>query len=160
MTLEGTVNKTGILLALVVISAFYTWSMFFSTGNPASVMPIAIGGAIVGFVLALVTIFKKQWSGTTAPLYAIAEGLFLGAISAIFEAQYPGIVICQLTLGTLASLLFFTNWYRKTNRKLPINGDFSHHGNCYALPCQHINEYVWFGWYWLYPFQWSIRYWF
>ena len=107
MTLEGTVNKTGILLALVVISAFYTWSMFFSTGNPASVMP-TIGGAIVGFVLALVTIFKKQWSGTTAPLYAIAEGLFLGAISAIFEAQYPGIVIraVGLTLGTLASLLF------------------------------------------------------
>ena len=77
MTLEGTVNKTGILLALVVISAFYTWSEFFSTGNPASVMPLAIGGAIVGFILALVTIFKKQWSGTTAPLYAIAEGLSL-----------------------------------------------------------------------------------
>jgi uncharacterized YccA/Bax inhibitor family protein len=108
MTLEGTVNKTGILLALVVISAFYTWSEFFSTGNPASVMPLAIGGAIVGFILALVTIFKKQWAGTTAPLYAIAEGLFLGAISAIFEAQYPGIVIqaVGLTLGTLASLLF------------------------------------------------------
>ena len=86
MTLEGTVNKTGILLVLVVISAFYTWSQFFATGNPASVMPLAIGGAIVGFILALVTIFKKQWSGTTAPLYAIAEGLFLGAISAIFEA--------------------------------------------------------------------------
>ena len=109
MTLEGTVNKTGILLALVIISAFYTWSLFFSSGNsPAAVMPIAIGGAIVGFILALVTIFKKQWAGATAPLYAIAEGLFLGAISAIFEAQYPGIVIqaVGLTLGTLASLLF------------------------------------------------------
>lgn len=108
MTLEGTVNKTGILLMLVVISAFYTWSMFFASGSPESVMPIAMGGAIVGFVLALVTIFKKQWSGITAPLYAIAEGLFLGAISAIFEAQYPGIVIqaVGLTLGTLASLLF------------------------------------------------------
>ena len=108
MTLEGTVNKTGILLALVVISAFYTWSEFFSTGNAATVMPLAMGGAIVGFILALVTIFKTQWAGTTAPLYAIAEGLFLGAISAIFEAQYPGIVIqaVGLTLGTLASLLF------------------------------------------------------
>ena len=60
MTLEGTVNKTGILLALVVVSAFYTWSEFFSTGNPASVMPLAMGGAIVGFILALETIFKKQ----------------------------------------------------------------------------------------------------
>ena len=108
MTLEGTVNKTGILLALVVISAFYTWSMFFSSGDSGAVMPLATGGAIVGFILALVTIFKKQWSGITAPLYAIAEGLFLGAISAIFEAQFPGIVIQSvgLTLGTLASLLF------------------------------------------------------
>ena len=107
MTLEGTVNKTGILLALVVLSASLTWRMFFYTGDAGAVMPIAIGGAIVGFILALVTIFKKQWSGITAPLYAIAEGLFLGAISGIFEMQYPGIVIqaVALTLGTLASLL-------------------------------------------------------
>ena len=108
MTLEGTVNKTGILLALVVLSASWTWNMFFESGNPATVMPIAIGGAIVGFIFALITIFKKQWAGITAPLYAIAEGLFLGAISGIFEMQYPGIVIqaVGLTLGTLASLLF------------------------------------------------------
>ena len=108
MTLQGTVNRTGILLALVFVSASYTWSMFFSSSNPATVMPWAIGGAVVGLLLALVTMFKKQWSGITAPLYAIAEGLFLGAISAIFEAQYPGIVIqaVGLTLGTLASLLF------------------------------------------------------
>ncbi len=108
MTLEGTVNKTGILLALVVLSASWTWNMFFESGSAAAVMPIAIGGAIAGFILALVTVFKKQWAGTTAPLYAIAEGLFLGAISGIFEMQYPGIVIqaVGLTLGTLASLLF------------------------------------------------------
>ena len=108
MTLEGTVNKTGILLALVVLSASWTWRMFFETGDPSAVMPIAFGGAIVGFILALVTLFKKHWSGTTAPIYAVAEGLFLGAISGIFEMQYPGIVIqaVALTLGTLASLLF------------------------------------------------------
>lgn len=108
MTLQGTVNKTGILLALVVLSASWTWNLFFESGNPAAVLPIAVGGAIVGFILALVTIFKKQWSGTTAPMYAVAEGLFLGAISGIFEMQYPGIVIqaVGLTLGTLASLLF------------------------------------------------------
>jgi len=108
MTLQGTVNKTGILLALVVLSASYTWNLFFQSGNPAAVMPMAMGGAIFGFILALVTIFKKQWAGITAPMYAVAEGLFLGAISGIFEMQYPGIVIqaVGLTLGTLASLLF------------------------------------------------------
>ena len=107
MTLEGTVNKTGILLALLVLSATYTWNLFFQAGNPASVMPAAIGGAIGGLIFALVTIFKKHWAGVTAPIYALLQGLFLGGISAIFESQYPGIVIqaTGLTLGTLASLL-------------------------------------------------------
>ena len=107
MTLQGTVNKTGILLGILVLTAVYTWNLFFQTGNPAAVMPIATGGAIGGFVLALVTIFKKAWSPYTAPIYAALEGLFLGGISAIFEYQYPGIVIqaTGLTLGTLASLL-------------------------------------------------------
>ena len=72
MTLQGTVNKTGILLALVVVSASWTWNLFFESGNAGSVMPLAIGGAIMGFIFALVTIFKKQWSGTTAPLYALS----------------------------------------------------------------------------------------
>ena len=107
MTLQGTVNKTGILLALVVIGATYTWNLFFQDGNPAAVMPIAIGGAIGGLVFALITMFKKEWASVTAPVYAVLEGLFLGGISAIFEAQFPGIVIqaTGLTLGTLASLL-------------------------------------------------------
>ena len=107
MTLQGTVNKTGILLALVVIGATYTWNLFFQDGNPAAVMPIAIGGAIGGLVFALITMFKKEWAGVTAPVYAVLEGLFLGGVSAIFEAQFPGIVIqaTGLTLGTLASLL-------------------------------------------------------
>jgi len=70
-------------------------------------MPIAIGGAIFGFGFALATIFKKTWASVTAPLYALSQGLFLGAISAIFELQFPGIVIqaVGLTMGTLASLL-------------------------------------------------------
>ena len=107
MTLQGTVNKTGILLLLVMITATYTWNQFFSTGLPETVMPIAIGGAIFGFGFALATIFKKTWAPVTAPLYALSQGLFLGAISAIFELQFPGIVIqaVGLTMGTLASLL-------------------------------------------------------
>jgi uncharacterized YccA/Bax inhibitor family protein len=52
-------------------------------------------------------VFKKEWSGVTAPLYALAEGFVVGGISAIFEAMYPGIVIqaVMLTFGTLAALL-------------------------------------------------------
>ena len=108
MTLEGTVNKTGILLLLVIVSASYTWNLFFRSGDASSVMPLMMVGGIGGFIIALVTIFKKHWAGKTAPIYALLEGLFLGGISAIYEAQFQGIVIqaIGLTLGTLASLLF------------------------------------------------------
>ena len=104
MTLQGTVNKVGILLALVVLSAAYTRNVYFVTGSPGALMPIGLFG---GMIFDLVTIFKKNWAMYTAPIYAILEGLFLGGISAIFESQYPGIVIqaTGLTFGTLASLL-------------------------------------------------------
>ena len=107
MTIQGTVNKTGVLLALVLIAAAWVWKMFFESGNPAAVTPWMIGGAIGGFVVALVTVFKKEWAGATAPLYAVLEGLFLGGISAVFEARFPGIVIqaVGLTFGTLFCLL-------------------------------------------------------
>ena len=66
-----------------------------------------LGGAIGGFVLALITTFKKEWSPVTAPMYALVEGFFLGAISAVFEARFPGIVFqaVLLTFGTLFALL-------------------------------------------------------
>jgi uncharacterized YccA/Bax inhibitor family protein len=75
--------------------------------NDPSVSAWTIGGAIAGFVIALVTVFKKNWAAVTAPLYALAEGLFLGGLSAIFESMYPGIVIqaVSLTFGTLVCLL-------------------------------------------------------
>ncbi len=107
MTLGGTVNKTAILLALCLITSIYTWGRFYSSGDPASIMPLVWGGAIAGLVLCFVTVFKKEWSGITAPLYALAEGFLVGGISAIFERMYPGIVLqaVMLTFGTLAGLL-------------------------------------------------------
>jgi uncharacterized YccA/Bax inhibitor family protein len=107
MTIQGTVNRTGILLVLAVVAASFTWNMFWRAGDPSVVMPWMIGGALGGFVVALVTVFKKEWAGITAPVYAILEGLFLGAISAVFEAQFQGIVIqaVGLTFGTLFALL-------------------------------------------------------
>jgi uncharacterized YccA/Bax inhibitor family protein len=106
MTLGGTVNKTGILLLVLVACAAFTWNLY-SPENPGAVVPWAIGGAIGGLIVALVTVFKKTWSPVTAPLYAALEGLFVGAISAIFESSFPGIVMQAvfLTMGVLASLL-------------------------------------------------------
>ena len=107
MTIQGTVNKTGILLTLTLIAAAWTWNKFFASGTPESVAPWTMIGAFGGFIVALVTVFKKTWSSVTAPVYAVLEGLFLGGISATFEAQFPGIVIqaVGLTFGTLLCLL-------------------------------------------------------
>jgi uncharacterized YccA/Bax inhibitor family protein len=107
MSIQGTVNKTLILLLLVVLASSWTWSRFTQSGNPAAVMSWVVIGALGGFVVALVTVFKKEWAAVTAPLYAVLEGLFLGGISAVFEAQYPGIVLqaVALTFGTLLCLL-------------------------------------------------------
>jgi len=107
MTLQGAVNKTIALLALVVIGASYSWNLFYNQG-PEAVQPWMIGGLIGGFVFAMVTIFKATWAPKTAPVYAVLEGLALGGISAFFEARFPGIVIqaVGLTFGTLFALLF------------------------------------------------------
>jgi uncharacterized YccA/Bax inhibitor family protein len=108
MTLQGTVNKTGILLALVIAGAMWTWYLFFQTpDNPAVVAPWMLGGAIGGFIVGLITAFKQDWAPITAPIYALLEGLFLGALSAIGEASYPGIVMqaVGLTFGTCFVLL-------------------------------------------------------
>jgi uncharacterized YccA/Bax inhibitor family protein len=105
MTLQGTVNKTALLLMILFVPAVYTWQA--TVANPASsTMYIGIG-AIVGFILALVTTFKATWSPITAPLYAFAEGVFLGALSARYNTLYDGIVLqaVMLTGGVLFALL-------------------------------------------------------
>ena len=113
MTLNGTVNKTGILLLLSVLTAAFAWTQSVVTGPDGTAMVApgvtiyALGGAIGGFILAMVTVFKKTWSPVTAPLYALVEGFFLGAISALYSHLYEGIVFqaVGLTFGTLAALL-------------------------------------------------------
>ena len=110
MTLNGTVNKTGFLLLLTVLTAAFAWNQALGAdGTPAPGFAVYVwGGAIGGLVLAIVTAFKKEWSPVTAPLYALVEGFFLGAISALYNHLYEGIVMqaVMLTFGTLFALLF------------------------------------------------------
>ena len=124
MTLQGTVIKTGILLSLLVIAAGFTWGETMTAINiaptaeavegasqlaaaPPIVYKFMLGGAIGGLVLAMITIFKPAISPYTSPLYAVAQGFFLGGVSALFENMYPGVVVpaIALTFGTLAALL-------------------------------------------------------
>ena len=103
MTLDGTVNKTSISLLLLIFSAYYTYSMPIDQ-SPAFVFP----GFIGGFILAIITIFKKQWAPYTVPLYSVLEGLALGGISAIYNSMYTDIVqqAIFLTFGIFCALLF------------------------------------------------------
>jgi uncharacterized YccA/Bax inhibitor family protein len=89
MTLSGTINRSLILFLLLIASATVIWWATFNGMNP--IVP-AFGGAIVGLILVVIAAFKPQYSPYLAPGYALFEGLFIGGISAIFEAQYPGIV--------------------------------------------------------------------
>jgi uncharacterized YccA/Bax inhibitor family protein len=102
MTIQGTANKAILLLLCVLVTASWIWSM-----KPQEVTPWVAVGAIAGFIVALVTIFKQTWAPVTAPLYALLEGLVIGGVSTLFEAQFPGIVIqaAGLTLGTCLALL-------------------------------------------------------
>jgi uncharacterized YccA/Bax inhibitor family protein len=107
MTLSGTVNKTGILLVCAIATAYWTWHQFLQSRDMADVAPLMLVGVVGGLICAMVTIFKKEWSPVTAPLYALLEGLVLGGLSAVFELRYPGIGIqaVSLTFGTLFVLL-------------------------------------------------------
>ncbi|GAB4452562.1 MAG: Bax inhibitor-1/YccA family protein [Armatimonadaceae bacterium] len=124
MTVEGTATKTGILLLLAVLSASFTWSQVLDPEKAGSAMLWAVGGAIGGFIVALVTIFKPKSAPITAPIYALLEGLFLGAISAIVQAQVaeenPGIVLqaVGLTFGVMAAMLvaYRTGLIKVTNQ--------------------------------------------
>ncbi|HIG84311.1 MAG TPA: Bax inhibitor-1/YccA family protein [Verrucomicrobia bacterium] len=105
MTLMGAVNKTAILLCVLVLAASITWKMVLTGESGAGIF--IWGGAIAGFIVAIVTVFKKNWAPFTAPLYAALKGLFIGGISAYFAALYEGIVMqaAGLTFGILFALL-------------------------------------------------------
>jgi uncharacterized YccA/Bax inhibitor family protein len=107
MTINGTVHKTGVLLVILLIPATWIWGQVYGAWQSPAAGPLMMGGLIGGLVFALVTIFKKEWSPVTAPLYAACEGLVLGGISALMEMRFPGIVIqaVALTAGTLLCLL-------------------------------------------------------
>ncbi len=119
MTVQGTVNKTFLMLLLVVLGAAYSWRLM-GTGAIDSMRAYMIAGAIGGFIVAMITVFRQTWSPVTAPVYAALEGLFLGGISAFFNAQYPGIVLnaVMLTFGTAFALLFVykSGWIKVTNK--------------------------------------------
>lgn len=109
MTMQGTVIKTGALLLLTLLSASWMWVKYYKNGagDAAAIGPWLIGAGLVGFIIALATVFKPAWASITAPIYAVVEGIFIGGLSATLEVAFPGIVIqaTMLTFGTLFAML-------------------------------------------------------
>ena len=101
MTWNGAVNKTAILFVLALGAAAYAWA------NPVVAAPLVTVGFIGGFILAIITSFKKEWAPVTTPLYALLQGVALGGLSRMFETMYEGIVMnaLALTFGTLFMML-------------------------------------------------------
>jgi uncharacterized YccA/Bax inhibitor family protein len=115
MTVRGTINKFGFLLLMVMGSAMYIWSIF-KPETQSTAVTLMIAGAIGGFILALVMMFKPNWAGYIAPGYAILEGFFIGGISAYFNAvfavKYPNIILhaVGLTLGVALAMFLLYNF--------------------------------------------------
>jgi len=119
MTLEGTVNRSFILILLVLLSGSLSWHY---ASSAYAVIFMATGG-ILGFILAMITVFKQSWASVTAPAYALAEGLFLGAISGLFDAAFHGIVFqaVVLTIGVfLLLLLAYKTGFIKATEKFKM----------------------------------------
>jgi len=104
MTIKGTLNKLGFLLLMMSGSTIFSWSQFNKGSDP---MPMLLIGVFGGLALALVMVFKKQWSPYIAPAYAIMEGLFVGTISAMYDYAYPGLPMQAVALTLLVTLVMF-----------------------------------------------------
>ena len=97
MTMRGTIDRAAILFAIAVSMAALSW--VFVSSAPALALPVTLGGAILAFVLAIAISFNPTAAPFVSPVYAVAEGVFLGALSRVLEARYPGIA-AQGVLGT------------------------------------------------------------
>jgi uncharacterized YccA/Bax inhibitor family protein len=124
MTVEDTVYKTFGLFGILLVTAVVGWvwtlgGMTAVPGQPTNMLPWIIG-ALGGFVLAMVNIFKKKPSVPLIIAYAAFEGLFIGGISAFFETRWSGIVL-QATLATVAvvgvTLALFASGKVRASRK-------------------------------------------
>lgn len=118
MTYDDVIVKTSIVLGTIVLFGAAAWVLPGALGMPGLTFPLMIVGAIGGFVLGLVNAFKREPKPGLILAYAALEGLFLGAISMVFEAQYSGIVM-QAVLATVSTfaavlLLFRSGKVRNT----------------------------------------------
>jgi uncharacterized YccA/Bax inhibitor family protein len=127
MTVNGVISATAVLFVLLLASAAFGWSQTNGltydpvTGDPQYGFPmLAWVGMVVGIGLAFLLMFKPHLAKIIAPIYAIAQGFFVGAISKMYESWYDGIVV-QAAGATIAVfgvmlVLYRTRIIKVTNR--------------------------------------------
>ncbi|MCF6289059.1 MAG: Bax inhibitor-1/YccA family protein [Proteobacteria bacterium] len=109
MSINGTINKTGMLIMIVIVAAAWSWS--YLPSNPGMYMPFFIGAFIAGLASGFILWKKPELSSKVAPVYAVFQGLFLGGLSVMLESQYPGIAM-QAALATMATVIGMLIAYR------------------------------------------------
>lgn len=118
MTVNGAVNRTAILLSLVMIAAALAWN--WTSGGQLNPHLLAVTATGLGFVLGLVVVFKKEWAPVTAPIYSLCQGFALGGVSFTLERAYPGVALqaSMLTFGILLALLgaYRLGWIRASEK--------------------------------------------
>ena len=105
MTIEGTVNKTFLLLTIVMGSGYFAWTNLYAS------MYLVFPAFFLSIVFAVLIIFNKKWISYLAPLYAICQGIAMGLISYVFNSLYDGIVITAISY-TLCILFGLLSIYR------------------------------------------------
>lgn len=107
MTVNGAINKSFILFAILMASSLIVWNLFFKGYTDKAAM-LGMTGFVVSIISFIVIMFNRKAIAIAAPIYAGAEGLLLGGISAMFEKAYPGIAVQAIgaTFAALFSLLF------------------------------------------------------
>ncbi len=118
MTVRGSITATAVLFVLLLASATVGWmNTSPATTNPqtgeleVSFPGLAFVGVIVGFACVITLYFRPKWAKVLGPVYAIAEGFFVGAISRVFEEQWNGIVVqaAGATIAVFAVMLLLYN---------------------------------------------------
>ena len=112
MTVNGAVNKTLFLLMVMALPIAYMWHIAFDANgaitDPGALTPFIAGGAIAGLVLVVVAMFTGA-GPIISTLYAAAQGVFLGGVTALVHNRFPGLPLTAglYTVTTLFGMLFF-----------------------------------------------------
>lgn len=118
MTAQGAINKTLILLGIVVLCSIYTWTLC-AQGFSDKAGLLAVAGSIAGLVLAIIASFNSKSSPITAPAYAVCEGLVIGSISYMYASLYEGIVVNAVTITLITLLSMLLLYKTKTIQATP-----------------------------------------